>query len=72
MTLEQYLAKRRYWEVALILLVSMISFGTLLSTELIELGRFGSSSGSTEPLVLEATNTPRVGVPSGVRARCDH
>jgi hypothetical protein len=56
MTLDQYLAKRRYWELALALLIVLIGFGTTLSIELIERGRFDSSIDITEPLVLELTS----------------
>lgn len=56
MTLEQYLAKRRYWEFALVLLIASISFGATLSIELIERGRFDSGIAISEPIVLEATS----------------
>jgi len=56
MTLDQYLAKRRYWEIALGLLILMIGFGTTLSIELIERGRISNSIDITEPLVLELTS----------------
>jgi hypothetical protein len=56
MTLDQYLAKRRYWELAFGLLIVLISFGTTLGIELIERGRLGSGFDITEPLVLEVTS----------------
>jgi hypothetical protein len=56
MKLDQYLAKRRYWEIALGLTIISISFGTTLGIELIERGRFGNGIDLTEPLVLELTS----------------
>ncbi len=56
MTLEQYLAKRRYWEIGHVLLIVLISFGANLGVELIERARIGGSFDSKEPLILEATS----------------
>jgi hypothetical protein len=56
MTLEQYLAKRRYWETAIVLLMLSISFAATLGIELIERGRFDAGFDITEPIVLEVTS----------------
>ncbi len=56
MTLDQYLAKRHYWEIAFALLMVCISFGANLGTELIERERIGDNLDITEPVVLEATS----------------
>jgi hypothetical protein len=56
MTIDQYLAKRRYWEFALILLIVVVSFVTNLGTELIERGRLGDDVDFSQPFILEATS----------------
>ncbi len=56
MTLDQYLAKRRYWEFALIMLVVLVSFVSNLGTELIERGRVNDVLEFHQPFVLEATS----------------
>lgn len=56
MTLQQYLGKRRYWEVLIFLAVVVVSFLANLGTEMIELGRFGASVDTSIPIILEATS----------------
>lgn len=56
MTFEQYLAKRRYWEFALIMLVVLVGFVSNLGTELIERGRLSDVVDIRQPFVLEATS----------------
>lgn len=56
MTIDQYLAKRRYWEFALIMLVVVVSFVSNLGTELIERGRLSDVVDIRQPFVLEATS----------------
>lgn len=58
MTLDKYMAQRRFWEAGLYLLVVLISFGANLGVELIDRGRAGVGVGvdGTGPLVLEITS----------------
>ena len=56
MTLQQYLGKRTYWEVALVLAVVVISFIANLGTELIEHGRSGTDFDVSVPVILEGTS----------------
>lgn len=56
MTIDQYLAKRRYWEFALIMLIVLVSFVSNLGIELIERGRQAADFDVREPFVLEATS----------------
>jgi len=56
MTIDQYLARRRYWEFALIMLVVLVSFASNLGTELIERGRFSDNVDVSQPFILEATS----------------
>lgn len=56
MTIDQYLAKRRYWEFAFVILIVLVSFAANLGTELIERGRLGVDFDGREPFVLEATS----------------
>jgi hypothetical protein len=56
MTIDQYLAKRRYWEFALIMLIVVVSFVSNLGTELIELGRMSDDVDMSRPFILEATS----------------
>ncbi|TFG41575.1 MAG: hypothetical protein E4H42_01735, partial [Chromatiales bacterium] len=56
MTIDQYLAKRRYWEFALIMLIVLVSFVSNLGTELIERGRQAADFDVREPFILEATS----------------
>lgn len=55
MTLDKYLANRRYWEFGLLFLIVLISFGANLGIEWIERGR-GGSFYPVEALVSEATS----------------
>ncbi len=56
MTLEQYLAKRRYWEIALIALILAIGFLANLGIEFIERGRLGVDFDRSVPIILETTS----------------
>ena len=56
MTLERYIAKRRYWEFALFALVIVVFFLANLSVEIIDGGRQGAGFEYRGPLILEATS----------------
>jgi hypothetical protein len=56
MTLEQYIAKRRYWEFALFALVIFVFFFANLGVEVIDGGRQGADFDYRGPLILEATS----------------
>lgn len=56
MTLEQYIAKRRYWEFALFALVVVVFFLANLGVELIDGTRQDANFDYRGPLVLEATS----------------
>lgn len=56
MTIEQYLAKRRYWEFGIAFVIVSISFGTNLGTEMIERGRLGDEFNVAVPAVLEGSS----------------
>ena len=56
MTLQQYLAKRGYWEFAMILAIVVISFVANLGTELIARGRTGNGFDTSIPIILEGTS----------------
>ena len=55
MTLDKYLAKRRYWELGLILLIVLVSFCANLGIEWIEHSQSGGVN-LVDPLVTEATS----------------
>lgn len=56
MTLQDYMGKRRYFEIGLILAIALIGFLAQFGTELIERGRHGGDVDVLEPLVLEGTS----------------
>jgi hypothetical protein len=56
MRIEQYLARRRYWEFAIVLLMLSVSFAATLGIELIERGRSDGEFDLTNPLILETTS----------------
>ncbi len=56
MTLERYLAKRRWWETAMMLGIALVGFLANVGLELIESGRYGNPVGALEPVVLEGTS----------------
>ena len=43
MTLDQYMARRRWWGLAIVLVFVLVSFGANMGTELIERARYGSA-----------------------------
>lgn len=56
MTLEKYLANRRYWEIGMIFALVMTSFGASLGIEWIERAQSGNGFNGAEPVVLEVTS----------------
>jgi hypothetical protein len=56
MKIEQYLANRRNWEFAFVLLMLSVSFAATLGIELIERARYGGDFDLTIPLILETTS----------------
>lgn len=56
MTLQDYMGKRRFFEIGLIVTLTLIMFLAQLSVELLERGRNGAVVDVVEPLVLEGTS----------------
>ena len=56
MTLERYLANRRWWETTMMLGIALVGFLANVGLELLELRRFGGPAGALEPVVLEGTS----------------
>lgn len=56
MTIDQYLARRRLWEFALVMLIVAVSFVSNLGTEVIDRGRLGDNIDLGQPFILEATS----------------
>ena len=56
MTLDQYMARRRWWGLAIVLVFVLVSFGANMGTELIERARYGSAGHPLEPWILEGTS----------------
>ena len=56
MTLDQYMARRRWWEVVMVLGFIAIMLLTSLGVVLIDRQRLGLSGGLTVPLILEGTS----------------
>ena len=56
MTLDQYMARRRWWGLAIVLIFVLVSFGANMGTELIERARHGNAGHPLEPWILEGTS----------------
>lgn len=56
MTMEQYLARRRWWESGMVLGFALVGFLANVSLALIESGRSGGQMEWLEPVVLEGTS----------------
>lgn len=56
MTMERYLARRRWWETSMVLAFALIGFLANVSLALIEAGRGGGPAEWLEPVVLEGTS----------------
>ena len=62
MTLDQYLAKRRYWEVVIFAAVLLVSFLANFGVEVIDGRRVGAEFDYRVPLILEATSHIALGL----------
>ena len=56
MTLEQYMARRRWWEILMITGFVVVMFLTSLGVVLVDRERIGLGSGLTVPVILEGTS----------------
>jgi len=56
MTLEQYLHKRRRWEITIVLVLFLIGFLANVVLVMIDMGRNGHEIGWIEPVILEGTS----------------
>lgn len=56
MTLERYLARRRWWEGAIVLAFALISFAANVGTEIIDHARNGLGDTFIGPVILESTS----------------